>query len=1336
MPVFELPLTVQSAAGRVELVVQAAGGACWADVAPLIRSRAGLPPGAPLYLGTGVPDDDWPFGSPPLLAGMVLRTVPTAPGVSAGTIVLDCVAGPDAGGWSAVGRGSVLVGRSPAAHLVLSDPEVSTRHARVWIGRAGATITDLLSTNGIAVGGTERPPNAPQALGIGQLVRVGGSLLRLDLPDSSPMLRRPDGAGRWELSLPARPVTGFSHPLPANPGPPPMRSRHPLPIAASLAAAAAGVTIALLTRMWIFLLMAGLGPVTMFVTAVGDRLSGRRPHRRAVAEHAEASQSYRDAIAAGLSADLADAWERFADPPRLLRWATAGGVRLWESHCTVDSAQAELEVVLSTGSRRARLPGTDPPTVHDAPLPFSLPGSGPLGLCGTNRATVRWFLAQLIGGHPPADLQLQILSTAADLAALSDVPHTRDGGSPGRLHSDPAALIGALGRADARLRIAVIDGVERWRGDPALLALLRRSDPRLLVVLIARSVVGLPAVCRTVIDVDRLDGRPIGVSSRYLAELSAALAPLTVSPAESGLPRRLTAAVGIPAVMASRWSRELAPRSELGVSRNGPLTIDLAADGPHLLIAGTTGSGKSELLQTLIAGLAESLSPERLALLLIDYKGGAAFAEAGKLPHTTGMLTDLDPRLAERALSSLRAEIVRREKILADAGATDLILLQQSGQPGVPPRLVIIVDEFATLAADLPDFLTGLVDIAQRGRSLGLHLVLATQRPAGVVSPAIKANTAARICLRVTDVADSTDVVDSPLAASIPSDLPGRGYLRTSGGRLTAFQTRQVTVPSPHRVTVRMRAAEPAPGAGPVPIHALIEAAGRLARGLVLPQPPWLPTMGELIRLPDPKQLGIIDLPAKQLQRPWRLPADSLLIAGPPGSGRTSALHRWAQGIAASSGELLIVDCGGALAGLADHPAATTYLTDADPMLVLRLIELLGAEAATRIGGRGPAKAPRGPDRVLRDPDAQPAPDAQREPAHREPADVLRGPVGLMLDGWEALSAAVDPVDFGQWQTRIAELAGRGPAAGIRLAVAGGQRLAQHRIAQAFGSRLLLGLTDAAGDPAPGTPPGRGRLHGSAAGELQVALPVSGPLPHSVLAPPPIHRPRSALMVRPLPLLVGADALPAPIPAAVQIGLGGDAATAVGVDLTGPGGGLLVAGPRRSGVSNALAVLAIGAIRAGIPTSRLLLRPTAPLAGARELDLRPGPDELLEFLARHQGPLLLIADDADQLAEHPAGELLSRYLTVARSGQYLALGTRLDRALRSHRGPIAEAAAFRTGILLGADQLDGAVLDAALPKRRIVPPPGRGHLVVSGTVQPVQVALTAPIGTATSTQAQ
>ena len=234
----------------------------------------------------------------------------------------------------------------------------------------------------------------------------------------------------------------------------------------------------------------------------------------------------------------------------------------------------------------------------------------------------------------------------------------------------------------------------------------------------------------------------------------------------------LHAPAGIRASMSQRWARP-ALAAEIGTWAGGALSIDLERDGPHLLIAGTTGSGKSELLQTVIAGLAISAAPDRTTFLLIDYKGGAAFGPLAELPHTTGVITDLDFSLAARALISLRAELRRREHLLAEHQVADLAGLRD--RRAAPPSLVIVVDEFATLAAEQPDFLAGLLDIAQRGRSLGLHLILATQRPAGVISPAMKANIGLRICLRVTDDADSVDVVDSSRAARLPSGRPRPG---------------------------------------------------------------------------------------------------------------------------------------------------------------------------------------------------------------------------------------------------------------------------------------------------------------------------------------------------------------------------------------------------------------------------------------------------------------------------------------------------------------------------------------------------------------------------------
>ena len=252
------------------------------------------------------------------------------------------------------------------------------------------------------------------------------------------------------------------------------------------------------------------------------------------------------------------------------------------------------------------------------------------------------------------------------------------------------------------------------------------------------------------------------------------------------------------AAIRSRWQSRVRggpPIAPLGVSRTGNFAIDLIRDGPHLLVAGTTGSGKSELLRSLVAGLAVQHPPDELAFVLIDYKGGAAFAECADLPHVTGLVTDLDPHLTRRVLVSLNAELHRRECLFAEAGVSDFAEYQRRPWPVEQQltRLVLVIDEFASLAEELPEFLKGLLGIAQRGRSLGIHLVLATQRPAGVLSADIKANMGLRISLRVTDAAESIDVIGVSEASRISRTTPGRAIARQADGQVLEFQTARAT---------------------------------------------------------------------------------------------------------------------------------------------------------------------------------------------------------------------------------------------------------------------------------------------------------------------------------------------------------------------------------------------------------------------------------------------------------------------------------------------------------------------------------------------------------------
>lgn len=294
-----------------------------------------------------------------------------------------------------------------------------------------------------------------------------------------------------------------------------------------------------------------------------------------------------------------------------------------------------------------------------------------------------------------------------------------------------------------------------------------------------------------------------GISLDVVEDLARSLAQWDDTASNQGdreLPARITLSAVLPRnavldehTVALTWTAAHRDQRSLiavvGMCADEPTAIDLVTDGPHALIAGTTGSGKSELLRTLVASLAANYPPDLCNFVLIDYKGASAFAECALLPHTVGMVTDLDPGTAKRALVCLEAELKRRERLLLSAGAEDLIAYAARSTSTPLPRLVVVIDEFATLAKDLPDFVTALIDVAQRGRSLGVHLILATQRPTGAVNDNIRANTNLRIALRVHDAADSTDVLGVSSAASIGRRTPGRALLRTGPGEVVAFQT-------------------------------------------------------------------------------------------------------------------------------------------------------------------------------------------------------------------------------------------------------------------------------------------------------------------------------------------------------------------------------------------------------------------------------------------------------------------------------------------------------------------------------------------------------------------
>ncbi len=250
---------------------------------------------------------------------------------------------------------------------------------------------------------------------------------------------------------------------------------------------------------------------------------------------------------------------------------------------------------------------------------------------------------------------------------------------------------------------------------------------------------------------------------------------------------------------AQRYASDI--RCYLGVSSGGSLNIGLSEHGPHWLLGGTTGAGKSQLLRSLVLSAALRYPPERLGLILVDFKGSAGLGPLAQLPHALSVLSNFDVSAVERALEFLRADIHRREVDLQTLGVNSyrdyLASCQAAGTTPRYPELLIVVDEFRMLIDSMPDAMAELMRIATIGRSLGLHLVLATQRPQGAISQDIRANIATSICLRVASAQDSYNLLEHESAAYISAAHPGAGYVRLPDGRSLPFRAPLVdAVPS------------------------------------------------------------------------------------------------------------------------------------------------------------------------------------------------------------------------------------------------------------------------------------------------------------------------------------------------------------------------------------------------------------------------------------------------------------------------------------------------------------------------------------------------------------
>ncbi|MEI7546748.1 MAG: FtsK/SpoIIIE domain-containing protein [Actinomycetota bacterium] len=828
-------------------------------------------------------------------------------------------AGPDAGATHDLPPGRHLLGRADTATIRSDDPALQPHHALVEVRDDGrVTLTQLtgrrpVQVDGAAVEGTVE-------LVDGAWVEVGDSLLSFDRsprPTPRPVHLHEGSVVRVTRAVPHWQPVELG--IPDAPTPDDDRIGGLAP--AIVGIAGSGV-LALVTRQPTFLLFGALGAAVALASWGAQHCALARRRRRTSAEHAQAAHAAREADARCREAfrqhhtsavpTLVGALAITTPPSR-----ASPTDALWTRRPTHGDA-----FLAALGIGEVPWPQPDGAAATNEvrgglAIPVAVGPGCRLALRGPQApAIARALLAQLTASCGPADLRVVVVTQQPDAwGCLRDLPHLAlpDGSAAVVTECGLTNFLAELDGHRANLLVVTdVPAVLATRTSPVRRLLADPDLHALVAVLPAEAPV--PQLCTGALTTSagptatwladtRTNGpaatvRAAGLGPRAMARCSATLRglvdpedPLSVA---ARMPRSLSLVDlygGAPphaAAIAHTWmngTSDPSPRALVGLAADGVVDIDLVRDGPHGLIAGTTGAGKSELLRTLVIGMAANASPTHLNFVLVDYKGGATFDACATLPHVVGVVTDLDDRLADRALRSLQAELRRREALLREHGAADLPALRATAPQVVLPRLVVVIDEFAALVADQPAFLHSLVGIAQRGRSLGVHLLLATQRPNGVISDDIRANTNLRLALRLQDTADALDVVGSVAPAHLPRQVPGRAVLRLDADEHLTFQTAQCTGP----------AASPAPGQGSVLqglARSIIEAA-RLA-GTAKPASPWQPPLPRELATDELASgaLGLVDDPDRQRIVPllWQPTDGHLLIAGSAGSGVTSTL--------------------------------------------------------------------------------------------------------------------------------------------------------------------------------------------------------------------------------------------------------------------------------------------------------------------------------------------------------------------------------------------------------------------------------------------------------------
>jgi S-DNA-T family DNA segregation ATPase FtsK/SpoIIIE len=735
-----------------------------------------------------------------------------------------------------------------------------------------------------------------------------------------------------------------------------------------------------------------------------------------------------------------------------------------------------------------------------------------------------------------------------------------------------------------------------------------------------------------------------------------------------------------------------------------------------------------------------------------------------------GFVTDLGGNLARRALISLNAEIHRREEILEHARAKDLPEMERRQHPDTPPNLLLVCDEFAALAKEIPEFVEGVVDVAQRGRSLGVHMILATQRPTGVVTPTIQANATLRIALRVAP-GESSDVIGTADAEQIERSTPGRAFVRIGTRQPVQFQGAYVggfTSGAGNEASVDLswlefeglRPVEGTAGEAP-PEHAatdlqrlvstIRDAADRA--GLPTPRSPLLDPLPPIVPLATltadagahEAVLGLLDEPSEQRQRPALLDLDregGLVVVGAGGAGKSGALRAFVADLSmrADPDELHVyaVDFGRSLAVLERLPTVGSVIAGDDTERVSRLFRML----RDTIDARG--------ERF-----SSVSATTLTEYRRLRPADTDAARIVVVLDGWSGFNDTYNRAGFHHLEDGFPRLITDGRAVGVSFVLTADRLSTIPSAIRGVIPRLLalrqvnLDEYDAFGVRATKAdlelPPGRGYYGG-----LEIQVPLVGDdasgegqaASLAALGDALVERAggRRAPVVGRLANVVDAADLPAAPGALVPVFAIDDAAFApVSFDLV--AFNLAVTGPLQSGRTTALAtmVASLAPYHDDLALYLVAGRRRELVGAAPWRAVAVGADDALDLVSRliealDEGNLppqgtLIVVDDMQELDDKPVDERLSTLLRRGRDEMVRAIVA-------------AEIATFRRPSfdgLLKSLRSEGAVLflqpgeDAGGRVAQVLPlgrrrfEPGRGFLVRrNATPALVQVAQPTP----------